>query len=217
MVVLLPVFRIHDVLVRIQMQIRILGWLLLFSSVTFKTPTKIFFSEGTFTQFFGNMIRVVHPGSGSWFFTHPGSRGTKGTGSRIQRSKRHQIPDLGVKKAPDPGSRGQKGAGFRTQGGQTGTGYGIPGSKRQWIPDPQHWLVTCFQMLVVLPLLVPVPEVSGHLLLHLLLTLTQARQHSLLLHREQQASHSFRNNNILNIKDLAATCRSFFYQFALLL
>jgi hypothetical protein len=43
-------------------------------------------------------------------------------------------------------------------------------------------LVTCFQMLVVLPLLVPVPEVSGHLLLHLLLPLTQARQHPLLLH-----------------------------------
>ncbi len=34
------------------------------------------------------MIRVVHPESGSWFFTHPGSR--------IQRSKRHRIPD------PDP-------------------------------------------------------------------------------------------------------------------
>ncbi len=33
------------------------------------------------------MIRVVHPGSGSWFFTHPGSRGQKG---------RHRIPD------PDP-------------------------------------------------------------------------------------------------------------------
>ncbi len=29
----------------------------------------------------GNMIRVVHPGSG--FLTHPGSRGQKGTGSRI--------------------------------------------------------------------------------------------------------------------------------------
>ncbi len=34
-----------------------------------------------------NMIRVVHPGSGCWLSTHPGSR----------------IP--GVKKAPDPGSR----------------------------------------------------------------------------------------------------------------
>jgi hypothetical protein len=35
------------------------------------------------------MIRVVHPGSGSWIFTHmdPG------------------YPDPGVKKAPDPGSR----------------------------------------------------------------------------------------------------------------
>ncbi len=31
------------------------------------------------------MVRVVHPGSGSWFFTHPGSR--------IQGSKRHRIPD----------------------------------------------------------------------------------------------------------------------------
>ncbi len=32
----------------------------------------------------GNMIRVVHSGSGLWFFTHPGSRGQKGTGSRIR-------------------------------------------------------------------------------------------------------------------------------------
>ncbi len=31
------------------------------------------------------MIRVVHPGSESWLFTHPGSR--------IQGSKRHRIPD----------------------------------------------------------------------------------------------------------------------------
>ncbi len=30
------------------------------------------------------MTRVVHPGSGSWFFTHPGSRGQNGTGSRIR-------------------------------------------------------------------------------------------------------------------------------------
>ncbi len=29
------------------------------------------------------MIRFVRPGSGSWFFPHPGSRGQKGTGSRI--------------------------------------------------------------------------------------------------------------------------------------
>ncbi len=27
------------------------------------------------------MIRVVHPGSGCWLSTHPGSRGQKGTGS----------------------------------------------------------------------------------------------------------------------------------------
>ncbi len=37
------------------------------------------------------MIRVVHPGSGSILFTHPGSR--------IQGSKRHRIPD------PDPQHR----------------------------------------------------------------------------------------------------------------
>ncbi len=30
------------------------------------------------------MIRVVHTGSGSCFFTHPGSRGQKGNGSRIR-------------------------------------------------------------------------------------------------------------------------------------
>ncbi len=32
------------------------------------------------------MIRDVHPGSGYWFFTHPGSRGQKGTGSRISKT-----------------------------------------------------------------------------------------------------------------------------------
>ncbi len=32
----------------------------------------------------GNMIQKVHTESGSWFFTHPGSRGQKGTGSRIR-------------------------------------------------------------------------------------------------------------------------------------
>jgi hypothetical protein len=37
---------------------------------------------------YGNLSRVVHPGSGS--------RGQKSTGSRIQGSKRHRIPD------PDP-------------------------------------------------------------------------------------------------------------------
>ncbi len=79
------------------------------------------------------------PGSGSWFFTCPGSRiwgsqrhwislrsrGQKGTVSRIQGWKRHRIPDPGVKRAPDPGSRGQKGTGSRIQG-----------SKGHRIPDP---------------------------------------------------------------------------------
>jgi hypothetical protein len=32
----------------------------------------------------GNMIRVVHPGSGSLLFTHLGSRSQKGTGSWIR-------------------------------------------------------------------------------------------------------------------------------------
>jgi hypothetical protein len=39
-------------------------------------------------QAFGNMIRVAHPGSGSRFFTHPGSR--------IQGSKRHRIRNTGL-------------------------------------------------------------------------------------------------------------------------
>jgi hypothetical protein len=38
-----------------------------------------------------------------------GSRGLKGTGSRIQGLKGHRISDPGVKKATDLGSRGQKG------------------------------------------------------------------------------------------------------------
>ncbi len=35
-------------------------------------------------QALGNMIRVVHPGSESRFFTHPGSSGQKGNGSLIR-------------------------------------------------------------------------------------------------------------------------------------
>jgi hypothetical protein len=35
-------------------------------------------------QALGNMTRDIHPGSGSWLFTHPGSSGQRGTGSRIQ-------------------------------------------------------------------------------------------------------------------------------------
>ncbi len=37
--------------------------------------------EKWFLSSLRNMIRAVHPGSGSWFFAHPGSRGQKGTGS----------------------------------------------------------------------------------------------------------------------------------------
>jgi len=53
----------------------------------FPIPDPNFFHPGS-TSALGNLIRVVHPGSESWFFTHPGSR--------IQGSKRHRIPD------PDP-------------------------------------------------------------------------------------------------------------------
>ena len=39
------------------------------------------------------MFRNVHPRSRSWFFTHPGSRGQKGTGSRISDlDPQHWIP-----------------------------------------------------------------------------------------------------------------------------
>jgi hypothetical protein len=36
-----------------------------------------------------NMIRVVNPGSGSCFFSHPGSRGQKGTEFRIRNTAVH--------------------------------------------------------------------------------------------------------------------------------
>ncbi len=55
-------------------------------------PDQNFFHPGSririkvFKYFNQNMIRVVHPASGSWLFTHPGSRGHKGTGSRIRIS-----------------------------------------------------------------------------------------------------------------------------------
>jgi hypothetical protein len=58
------------------------------------------------------------PDPGSWFFTHPGSR--------IQGSKRHRIPDPGVKNAPpDPGSRGQNAPPDPGSRGQKGTGSRI--------------------------------------------------------------------------------------------
>jgi hypothetical protein len=38
------------------------------------------------------MIRVVHPGSGSgFFFTHPGSRGQKGTEFRIRNTELDRV------------------------------------------------------------------------------------------------------------------------------
>ncbi len=48
------------------------------------SASKNFFNPKIYFLALRNTIRVVHPGSGSWFFTHPGSRG----------SKRHRMPDL---------------------------------------------------------------------------------------------------------------------------
>jgi hypothetical protein len=69
-----------------------------------------YFNPKNCFQALGNMIRVVSSRIRILIF-HP-SRipdpgGQKGTGSRIQGSKRHRIPDTGVKKAPDPGSATQ--------------------------------------------------------------------------------------------------------------
>ncbi len=50
------------------------------------------------------MIRVVHPVSGSWFFTHPGSRGQKGTGYRIRNTATVDRPaDVGPVLSPQGG------------------------------------------------------------------------------------------------------------------
>ncbi len=94
---------------------------------------------------FRNMIRVVHSGSGSWFFTilDPGSRGQKApdSGSRIRISNSavypSWIPDPGVKRhrIPDPGSGSATlrftHPGSRIQGSK-GVGFRIPD------PDQQH-------------------------------------------------------------------------------
>ena len=79
------------------------------------------------------MFRVAHPGSGSEFFTHPGSRGQKGTGSRIRVLNTHPtlpfrahikalLPEVLRIRVVYPGfeifpSRieGQKGTGFATK------------------------------------------------------------------------------------------------------
>ncbi len=45
--------------------------------------TKVFLTKILFLSF-QKKIRDVHPGSGSWFFPHPGSRSHKGTGPRIR-------------------------------------------------------------------------------------------------------------------------------------
>ncbi len=77
----------------------------------------------------GNMIWVVHPGSGSWLFSHPWFRGQKGTGSRIRNTAESNFHS------------------------NTGILYLLERSPRQWSypllymeaqkhtdpPDPEHW------------------------------------------------------------------------------
>ncbi len=60
------------------------------SGINIPDPSQEFkyFNPKNCFKAFGKMIRVVHPESGSWFFTHPGSRGQKkGTGSRIRNTE----------------------------------------------------------------------------------------------------------------------------------
>jgi hypothetical protein len=60
----------------------------IFSIVDLGSPSKnlIILAKKKFFSALGNVIRVVHPGSGSYIFTHPdpGSRGQKGTGTWIR-------------------------------------------------------------------------------------------------------------------------------------
>jgi hypothetical protein len=51
-------------------------------------PGSEFFHHGSrVKKILGNMIQDVYPGSGSSFFTHPGFRDKKSTGSRIRISQ----------------------------------------------------------------------------------------------------------------------------------
>ncbi len=68
------------------------------SQAIFSIPDPVWFlSSQKYDPGCSSRIRILT-------FYHSGSRGRKGTGSRIQASKRHRIPDPGVKKARDPGS-----------------------------------------------------------------------------------------------------------------
>jgi hypothetical protein len=103
-------------------------------------------------------IWVWDPGSGKNLFRipDPGSRGQKGTGSRIQDpDPQHCIPDPGVKKAPDPGSK------IRIRN----TAFRIQGSKRHRIPDPQRCLPK--SKCTALPVTLLDPPEEPHVNLHL--------------------------------------------------
>ncbi len=71
------------------------------ASKNFSILTQNFFSKLSEIWFW---LFIPDPDPDFLPFPDPGSRGQKGTGSWIQGSKRHRIPDPGIKKAPDPGS-----------------------------------------------------------------------------------------------------------------
>jgi hypothetical protein len=58
-------------------------WIFFFPSRIRIKEFKYFNPKNCFSAL-GNMIRIVHSGSGSWIFTHPGSRGQKGPRSRVR-------------------------------------------------------------------------------------------------------------------------------------
>ncbi len=78
------------------------SWIRIFSVLDSGSASKNFkyFNIKNCFQALGNMIRVVQSGSGSWFFFHPGSRGQKGTGSRIRNTA---SPDTAFYLNADPG------------------------------------------------------------------------------------------------------------------
>ncbi len=59
------------------------------SRIRMKEYSRNIFNPKNCLHVLGNMIRVVHPGSG---VTHPGSNGKKGTGSRIRNTNSYFFP-----------------------------------------------------------------------------------------------------------------------------
>jgi hypothetical protein len=63
----------------------------------------------------GIMIQVHHPGFGSWFFAHLGSRGQKGTGSRIRNFGCQNYFYIDPARVRPRGARHHLGGGFPHQ------------------------------------------------------------------------------------------------------